>query len=105
VTGTGYDPAGDILALDGTPVEASGSEALTSLLATIALANTAGLEKKEGSWRVVGDPTEGALLTLAAKGGLPKESIAPSHQVLKEIPFDSDRHRMNLITLDAAGAH
>src|SRR6185295_14446567 len=61
------------------------------------------LERREGVWRVVGDPTEGALLTLSAKGGLPKESVAPSHQVLKELPFDSDRKRMTVVTLDAAG--
>ena len=103
VTGTGYDPKGDILDLDGKVVEAAGSEALKSLLATIALANTADLERKEGSWRVVGDPTEGALLTLAAKGGLPKESISPSHQVVKEIPFDSDRKRMTIVALDETG--
>ena len=103
VTGTGYDPKGEILDLQGKVVEAVSSEALRSLLATIALANTADLEKKEGSWRVVGDPTEGALLTLAAKGGLPKESIAPSHHVVKEIPFDSDRKRMTVVALDEDG--
>ena len=103
VTGTGYDPKGDILDLDRKVIEASGSEALRSLLATIALANTAQLEKKEGAWLVVGDPTEGALLTLAAKGGLPKESIVPSHQVVKEIPFDSDRKRMTVVALDETG--
>src|SRR4029079_9368821 len=69
----------------------------------ISLANTASLEMKEGSWRVVGDPTEGALLTLAAKGGLPKESIVPSHQVVRELPFDSDRKRMTVIALDETG--
>src|SRR6185295_14473480 len=61
------------------------------------------LERREGVWRVVGDPTEGALLTLSAKGGLPKESIAPSHTLLKEIPFDSDRKRMTVVALDEAG--
>jgi P-type Ca2+ transporter type 2C len=103
VTGTGYDPKGEILDLGGKVVEAVGSEALRSLLATVALANTASLERKEGSWRVVGDPTEGALLTLAAKGGLPKESLVPSHQVVKEIPFDSDRKRMTVVALDETG--
>ncbi|HEY2515286.1 MAG TPA: cation-translocating P-type ATPase, partial [Polyangiaceae bacterium] len=50
-----------------------------------------------------GDPTEAALLTLAAKGGTPKESVAPSHQVVRELPFDSDRKRMTIVTLDAMG--
>jgi len=103
VTGTGYDPAGEIVDLDGKTVDASLSDGLRSLLASMALANTASLEKKEGTWRVVGDPTEGALLTLAAKGGLPKESIVPSHQVVRELPFDSDRKRMTVIALDEMG--
>jgi Ca2+-transporting ATPase len=103
VTGTGYDPRGDILGHDGKAVDASLSEGLKSLLASMTLANTASLEKKEGAWRVVGDPTEGALLTLAAKGGVPKESIVPSHQVVRELPFDSDRKRMTVIALDETG--
>jgi Ca2+-transporting ATPase len=103
VTGTGYDPKGEIVAAGGSPVEAVSLPALRDLLATIALANTAELERKDGAWRVVGDPTEGALLTLSAKGGLPKESVAPSHQIVKEIPFDSDRKRMTVVTLDEAG--
>jgi Ca2+-transporting ATPase len=102
VSGTGYDPKGEIQRA-GKSVDANVIDPLKHLLETITLANTANLEKKEGAWVVVGDPTEGALLTLAAKGGLPKESIVPSHQVVKEIPFDSDRKRMTVITLDAAG--
>jgi P-type Ca2+ transporter type 2C len=103
VTGTGYDPTGEIRDCDGNVVECTDRPALKELLATITLANTASLEKKDGAWRVVGDPTEGALLTLSAKGGFPKESVAPSHQVLKEIPFDSDRKRMTVVTLDESG--
>ncbi len=103
VTGTGYDPAGDVLDVDGKAVECAEQPALKELLATITLASTASLERKEGIWRVVGDPTEGALLTLSAKGGLPKESVAPSHQVVKEIPFDSDRKRMTVVALDESG--
>jgi len=103
VTGAGYDPAGEIVDHDGKAVDCSERAALTELLATITLANTASLERKEGTWHVVGDPTEGALLTLSAKGGLPKESIAPSHQVVKEIPFDSDRKRMTVVALDESG--
>lgn len=103
ITGVGYDPKGEIKTLEGKTVEGTSSDALRDLLATAALANSAELEKKEGVWRVVGDPTEGALLTLAAKGGVPKESLVPSHQILKEIPFDSDRKRMTVIALDETG--
>ncbi|WP_146651193.1 cation-translocating P-type ATPase [Labilithrix luteola] len=103
VTGTGYDPKGDILDLGKNVVDVAANAALGDLLATIALANTAELEPKDGGWRVIGDPTEGALLTLAAKGGVPKESVVPSHQIVKEIPFDSDRKRMTVVTLDKNG--
>jgi Ca2+-transporting ATPase len=103
VTGTGYDPKGDVLDDKGKVVEhASGP--LRDLLATAALANNAQLERKpEGGYKIIGDPTEGALLTLSAKGGVPRESVAPSVQFLKEIPFDSDRKRMTVVTLDAQG--
>ncbi len=103
VTGTGYDPKGELVGAGGKTVDAVAHPALRELLATIALANTAELEKKDGLWTIVGDPTEGALLTLAAKGGLPKESVAPSHQIVQEIPFDSDRKRMTVVTLDETG--
>lgn len=104
VTGTGYEPEGDILDASGTPIEVPSSGAMHELLATIALCNNATLRQDDaGAWRVIGDPTEGALLTLAAKAGVPKESIAPSHQVLGEAPFDSDRKRMSVITLDEYG--
>ena len=103
VSGTGYDPMGEILDAEKKAVECVEVHALKELLATMTLASTASLERKEGAWKVVGDPTEGALLTLSAKGGIPKASLSPSHQVLKEIPFDSDRKRMTIVTLDERG--
>ena len=103
VTGTGYDPKGDVVVADGTTVEHPLPPPLHHLLATVALCNNATLEEKGGTWRTIGDPTEGALLTLAAKGGVPRESVASSHQIVKELPFDSDRKRMTIVTLDEHG--
>jgi P-type Ca2+ transporter type 2C len=118
VTGTGYAPEGDIVhagrdgesapgAARSTPGEkvAVAAEPLNQLLATVALCNNATLSQNpdDGKWKITGDPTEAALLTLAAKGGVPKESVLPGHQVLKEVPFDSDRKRMTIVTLDARG--
>jgi Ca2+-transporting ATPase len=103
VTGTGYDPRGEVQGIDGKHVEFP-PPPLKHLLATVALCNNATLERSDdGTWRTVGDPTEGALLTLAAKGGLPRESVVSSHQIVKELPFDSDRKRMTIVTLDADG--
>ena len=103
VTGVGYAPQGNILDDTGKEVDVM-SPVLRDLLATSALCNNAQLEQREGGiWRTVGDPTEGALLTLAAKGGLPRESLEMSHKLLRELPFDSDRKRMTIVTLDNGG--
>ncbi len=104
VTGTGYAPEGDIVhATRGEKVGVP-PEPLNQLLATVALCNNATLsQSSDGTWKITGDPTEAALLTLASKGGVPKESVLPGYQVLKEVPFDSDRKRMTIVTLDAMG--
>ncbi len=102
VTGGGYEPVGDIVDAEGRKVDPE-TAPLHDLLATIALCNNAELVRREGQWRVVGDPTEGALLTLAAKAGVFREQVASSHQVLEELPFDSERKRMTVIALDEQG--
>jgi Ca2+-transporting ATPase len=102
VTGTGYDPRGSILDTIDQKVEVPDGP-LRDLLATVALCNNATLQKTAEGWRVQGDPTEGALLTLSAKGGLPRESVVSSNQVVKELPFDSDRKRMTIVALDEMG--
>ncbi|HEX4445976.1 MAG TPA: cation-transporting P-type ATPase [Polyangiaceae bacterium] len=105
-TGSGYDPVGGVLNAAGVEVatpDRAPSGPLGSLLATISLCNSATLQHREGAWRVQGDPTEGALLTLAAKGGISHEEITSSHHVVKELPFDGDRKRMTIVALDEAG--
>ncbi len=98
VTGTGYAADGDIVDAKGQAV-VDLPHALRQLLASSTLANNASV--LDG--RVTGDPTEAALLVLAQKGGLPRESIVPSVQFVKEIPFDSDRKRMTVVTLGEDG--
>ncbi len=102
VTGSGYEPSGSILDTINQRVEVPDTP-LAHLLATVALCNNALLQKTGDSWTVQGDPTEGALLTLAAKGGVSRESVASSHQVVRELPFDSDRKRMTIVALDERG--
>ena len=106
VTGVGYEPVGLIVpegAAAGAPPAPHAP--LDALLATAALCNNAQLDRDPETrmYRVVGDPTEGALLTLSAKGGRPRESMLPSHKLVLELPFDSDRKRMTVITLDDEG--
>lgn len=104
VTGEGYNPAGAIreASADGVVVTTL-RPALEQLLVSAALCNNARIEALEGSWRVIGDPTEGALLALAEKGGLPPASVRACSVVLTEVPFDSNRKRMTIVARDERG--
>ncbi|HZO14275.1 MAG TPA: cation-translocating P-type ATPase, partial [Polyangiaceae bacterium] len=104
VSGEGYEPIGEVLDENGKSVCGELPEPLARLLATAALCNNARLEKdKELGWRIVGDPTEGALLVVAEKGGCEQESVRVDQSLINELPFDSDRKRMTVITRDARG--
>ncbi len=100
VTGEGYDPRGAILHNAG-----ANDAALSELLLSATLCNGAALHQDHSNrtWRVIGDPTEGALLTLAHKGGLPPEQTRAQHFPVLEIPFEADRKRMAVVTKDGRG--
>ncbi|MGE4158012.1 MAG: cation-translocating P-type ATPase [Planctomycetota bacterium] len=91
VTGEGYAPEGQIG--DG----GDASPTLTCLLEIFALCNSASLQHTKGSWKVIGDPTEGALLALAAKGGVQKSDLDSRQPKVREHPFDSERKRMSVV--------
>ena len=80
VGGEGYGAAGAITAEDGGPLPD-----FAPLLMPAALANDSRLH--DGG--LIGDPTEGALLALAAKGGFDAEALAQERPRIAEIPFDS----------------
>jgi magnesium-transporting ATPase (P-type) len=73
VEGAGYAPAG-ALKLDGKtldPASLAGTvPGLLRLAEAAALCNDASLHEGAKGWQLAGDPTEGALLTLAMKAGL-----------------------------------
>ncbi|MCX7748649.1 MAG: calcium-translocating P-type ATPase, SERCA-type [Clostridia bacterium] len=52
---------------------------------------------KSDKWEINGDPTEGALLVVAQKGGIFKESLEKEYIRVDELPFDSDRKCMSVI--------
>ncbi len=79
-TGEGYGAAGSITAEDGGAVPD-----WAPLLYPAALANDSRI--RDG--QLIGDPTEGALLALAAKGGVETERLCAHHPRIAEIPFDS----------------
>ena len=93
VTGAGYDPVGEFK-LENDNVVTQDIGDLQTILSIAALANDADLEKTAEGYRVVGDPTEGALITLAGKGGIFRKDIHKEYPRIEEIPFDSDRKMM-----------
>lgn len=93
ITGTGYEPKGEFK-IDGNGVSADLFDNLNTLLSIGVLANNARLEKSDGMYKIIGDPTEGALITLAGKADITGENINKLFPRIEEIPFDSGRKMM-----------
>ena len=107
VTGEGYRPEGSFRE-DGMIIQPASDPALRLLLLGAVLANDAIIEpsgRSDGreTWRVIGDPTEGALLVAGAKAGLWREELEKSFPREREAPFGSDRKLMSTIHPSAEG--
>ena len=98
VEGEGYDPKGTIL-FNNTEADLSKSNPLTMLLQTAWVCNEAEIRKDDGTWRLIGEPTEGALKTLGLKAGL--RDFQPER--LDDIPFDSEHKYMATLNLGENG--
>jgi len=96
VTGVGYKPEGEFL-LDEKPVNPTDCPGLHKTLLCGALCNGAQLVESDGTHCIIGDPTEGAILTSAAKMGLWKSKLEMVFPFVDEIPFDSERKKMTII--------
>ena len=97
ITGIGYDPIGDFIH-DEQKIHPSQHPDLIKLLTGSVLCNGAQLARDDsGSYKIVGDPTEGSLLTLAEKAGIQRKELESDYLFTEEIPFDSDRKQMTII--------
>lgn len=103
VTGEGYEPVGHIretTSEDPLPITSHLSclpSGLRQLLEAAVLCNGATLQQEQGAWRIIGDPTEGALLVVAAKAGLTKAELEGRAPLEREIPFDAERKMMTIV--------
>jgi P-type Ca2+ transporter type 2C len=100
VTGEGYATDGAIFA-GNEP--AAGDPVLSDLLRAAVACNDAHLAYRDGQPTVVGDPTEGALLVLAAKGGIKLDTIEAEMPMLAAIPFTSERKLMTVVRNSGQG--
>jgi Ca2+-transporting ATPase len=96
VSGEGYDPSGEFLD-NGTSIPLDEQTDLKDLLLACVLCNDAILQKQQGDWEIMGDPTEGALLAVAGKAGLNKPEQDFRLNRISEFPFSSERKRMSVI--------
>ncbi|MEH1964524.1 MAG: cation-transporting P-type ATPase [Nostoc sp.] len=96
VTGEGYTPTGDFQ-LNGQKISLEESPEISALSVACAVCNDSVLQKEQGEWAILGDPTEGALLTLAGKAGIEKDQWNSKLPRVREFPFSSERKRMSVI--------
>ena len=92
VTGTGYEPAGEFRA-DRMPITRAENGGLDLILRIGALCNNSSID---GS-RVLGDPTEGALIVAASKSTMKVGDVEKRYPRVAEIPFSSNRRLMTTV--------
>ena len=96
VTGAGYKPTGEFLRVAGVePSEPPETPDLVQALTIGARCNNARLvpDADAGDWKIIGDPTEGALLVVAQKADISPDT----GKILYELPFDSERKAMSVV--------
>lgn len=100
VTGSGYETNGVITEANGKPVIGAKLKTLHLFFETGALASNAVVnppDDEHAEWHVIGDPTEGALITLARKAGIEPNDLLARLPEAKEYAFDSARKRMSSV--------
>jgi len=97
ISGVGYEPKGEFQQ-DNSPANPLKDKETSMLLEIGSVCSNAQLQQTEkGSWMIVGDPTEGALIVAAEKAGLSQEQLSERYQRIGEVPFTSERKRMTTV--------
>ncbi len=103
VSGTKYEPVGGFyyrgIILSREDMRKNG---MYLLFDTCVLCNNAGIlapEREGERWGILGDPTEGALLVMAAKGGVDVEERRKTLPRISQLPFEAVRKRMTSVNL------
>ena len=103
IEGVGYAPAGRLIG-DGQVLETVPAD-LKRLLRAGALCSDATFTEEEGRILLHGDPTEGALVVAAERGGLKTPGLRAAHPRLDVIPFESEHKYMATLHDLARGRH
>lgn len=106
VTGTGYEPNGVIVNARNDPLTKEQLAAIALFFETGAHASNAHVnppDDEHATWYCVGDPTEGALVTLARKAAVETDTLNTHNKEIKEFQFDSARKRMSSVRRGPSG--
>src|SRR3974377_1502840 len=83
VEGIGYAPEGRV-SRDGQEASLAANPDLQALVEVMAVCNDSEIAQEDGQWKVIGEPTEGALRTLARKTNFE----TGAYQRLAAVPFE-----------------
>lgn len=100
LSGIGYEPKGELLRMDGSKVTAQELKSYQLFFENGAFASNARIsapDAEHNSWYCIGDPTEGALITLAMKTGVSPTDLDTQFPEIKEYTFDAVRKRMSSV--------
>ncbi len=93
ITGVGYNPEGQFNESENNIIAPEADLNLQKLLVACCLCNDSQLiapDENDSHFKILGDPTEGALLSFAAKGGIDPASVRKEFPRIAELPFNSD---------------
>jgi len=93
ITGVGYRPEGEF-SENGKKLDPQTDENLLLALRISALCNDSTLKPEDEKYKLLGDPTEGALLVAALKAGLKQDALQKEQPRLAELPFSSEKRYM-----------
>jgi magnesium-transporting ATPase (P-type) len=96
VAGVGYNPQGSFVE-NGKQFPPTTDKTLSKLFEACALCNDAQLvapNNINSNWSILGDPTEGALLTLVAKADIDLDSLKKKFPRVTELPFNTEKKYM-----------
>jgi Ca2+-transporting ATPase len=100
MTGTGYEPKGEILDEAGNALSQEAIDEIEIMMDAATMASNAEIhepDEEHSGWYPVGDPTEAALVTMSTKLGTRSPTEDEENPELQEFPFDSERKRMSSV--------
>lgn len=100
VSGFGWEPSGDF-SQNGNAIFPLENHRLSKLLHIACVCNNSKLVRKEtDGYKIIGDPTEAALVVLAEKAGLKEEILEEKEKRIDDLPFNPElKYRASLSVL------